>query len=87
MRPLPQGDPSWSCEQETILEEAVEMKGFLTTRMRSTLTMIRGLAEGVLVSGELSKDSHARSEVKRISNLVAHYSLRYQRRGGGRTTQ
>jgi hypothetical protein len=52
VRPLPEGDPLRSCEQEAIMEEATHMEGPLTTRLDSTLTSIQGLAEGLLASGE-----------------------------------
>jgi hypothetical protein len=59
----------------------------LTTRLERKLTAIRGIAEGLVASGELAEDSHALKEVKRIAALATQYAQGYQRRGGGRATQ
>jgi hypothetical protein len=69
------------------MEEEAQMAGPLTTRLDSTLTRIRGIADPLLASGELVEDSHASKEVKRIIDMTTHYSHSYQRRGGEWATQ
>jgi hypothetical protein len=69
------------------MEEEAQMAGPLTTRLDSTLTRIRGIADELLASGELEEDSHAWSKVKKIIACSTHYSYGYQRRGDGRATQ
>jgi hypothetical protein len=57
--PLPQGDPPRPCEREASIEEEAYMAGPPTTHLDITLTMIRGIVDGLLTSGELAEDSHA----------------------------
>jgi hypothetical protein len=83
MLPLPQGDPPRPCQLEANMEEEAQMEGLLTTCLDNTLTRNRGIADGLLASGELVEDSHALAEVKKSLALTTHYSHGYQRRSGG----
>jgi hypothetical protein len=69
------------------MEEEAELAGPLATRLKRRLTMIRGIADGLLVSGELADDSHVLVEVKKIIRLSTYYVENYQRRVGGLATQ
>jgi hypothetical protein len=48
------------------MEEEVELAGPLATRLKRRLTTIRGIADRLLVNGELAEDSHVLVEVKKI---------------------
>jgi hypothetical protein len=63
------------------MEEEAQIVGPLTTHLDSTLTMIRGIANGLLASGELAEDSHAWKEVKRIIGFILHIIHRVIRGG------
>jgi hypothetical protein len=69
------------------MEEQVELAGPMTTLLESKLTTIRGIADGLLVGGELAHDSHVLTKMKRIIRLSTFYTESYQRRGGGPATQ
>jgi hypothetical protein len=85
MTPL-RGDPLRTCEREAIMEEEAELAGPLTTRLESKLTAIPGIANGLLLGGQLAENSHVLAEVKKIIRLPTFYAESYQRRGGGPAT-
>jgi hypothetical protein len=62
------------------MEEEVELAGPLATRLKRRLTTIRGIADRLLVNGELAEDSHVLVEVKKIIRLSTYYVGNYQRR-------
>jgi hypothetical protein len=79
-------DASARTSTEAIMEKQAELAGPLASHLEGKLTAIRGIADRILVSGELAEDSHVLAEVREIIWLSSFYvdENSYQRRGGGR---
>jgi hypothetical protein len=56
-----------------------EQAGPLTSRFEGKLTEIRGIADEILVCGELAEDSHVLAEARRIIRMSMFYVDNYQR--------